>query len=259
FNSDASLLEGNRISDGGSARPEFTTVGTVEGYSPLDQYLMGFIPPEQVEPGYPFGMYLVTGVPPFFNTRLPQVGVVFDGLRRDVHIGELIQAEGRRTPDSTVSQRNFRFAIVLITAANTSAAAAEVAQLETYRIAFESFYQQATGNHAFADTSLRRSVRLSPAPASGVIAGQSAPATISLDSAPGSPLVLNLATQNGVARVPASVTIAAGATSASFTIAGLRAGVEEVSATPSDNRYETAYARVQVAPTAALQIVTVSG
>ena len=82
FNSDASLLEGNRVRDGGAGTsPEFSTVGTVEGYSPLDQYLMGFLPPEQVEPGYPFGMFLVTGVPSFFNTRLPQVGVASEARR----------------------------------------------------------------------------------------------------------------------------------------------------------------------------------
>jgi uncharacterized protein (TIGR03437 family) len=260
FNSDASLLEGNRIRDGGAGTtPEFTTVGTVEGYSRLDQYLMGFIPPEQVEPGYPFGVYLVTGVPSFFGTRLPQVGITFDGSRRDVHIGELIQAEGRRTPDSTVAQRHFRFALVLITAAGTAPAASDLAQLETYRTAFEPFYQQATGNHAFADTSLRRSVQLSAAPATGVIAGRGATVTVSLDTPPAAPLTLTLGTQNGVASVPAAVTIAAGASTASFPISPLRAGVEDLSATPADSRYETAYARIQVSPTAALHIETVSG
>jgi hypothetical protein len=39
FNSEASLLEGNRIRDDGpSALPRFTTTATAEGYAPLDQY-----------------------------------------------------------------------------------------------------------------------------------------------------------------------------------------------------------------------------
>jgi uncharacterized protein (TIGR03437 family) len=231
----------------------------VEAYSPLDQYLMGFIPPDQVEPAYPFGMFLVTGVPSFFGTRLPQAGVTFDGLRRDIHIDELIQAEGRRTPDSTVSQRRYRFAFVLIVPNGSTPSAGEVAQIETYRTAFEPFYQQAAGSHAFADTALRRSVHLSLFPAAGVIVGRTAPATITLDTPPATPLVLNLAAQNGVATPPASVTIAAGSTSASFPIAGVRAGVEELSAIPSDSRYDTAYARVQVSPAAALRLATVSG
>ena len=47
FNSDASLLEGNRIQDNGpAASPRFLTTATVEGFSALDQYLMGFRPPK---------------------------------------------------------------------------------------------------------------------------------------------------------------------------------------------------------------------
>ena len=51
----------------------------------------------------------------------------------------------------------------------------------------------------------------------------------------------------GFAQVPAQVTIAAGATSATFSISGIKAGVEELLATPADSSYETAFARVQVA------------
>ena len=46
FNSDASLMEGNRIQDNGAgASPRFLTTGAVEGYSALDQYLMGLRAP----------------------------------------------------------------------------------------------------------------------------------------------------------------------------------------------------------------------
>jgi uncharacterized protein (TIGR03437 family) len=260
FNSDASLLEGNRIQDGGAGQsPEFTTVGTVEGYSPLDQYLMGFIPPAAVEPGYPFGLYLVTGVPAYFHTLLPQVGVFFNGSRRDVHMDELIQAVGRRTPDDTVSQRHFRWAFVLLVPAGAQPPAAELAQIDTYRTNFEAFYQQATGNHAFADTALRRSLRLSTFPASGVVAGSSATATVAVDTPPTAPLTVALAAPNGIASVPASVTIAAGARSASFKLSALRTGVEDLSATPNDPRYDTAWSRIQVAPTSALQVAVLSG
>jgi uncharacterized protein (TIGR03437 family) len=260
FNSDASLLEGNRIQDGSPASvPEFTTVGTVEGYSRLDQYLMGFLPPDQVEPGYPFGVYLVTGVPASLHTRLPQVGVSFNGTRRDVHMDELIQAEGRRTPDSTVAQRRFRFAIILLVAANTPPPAAELAQLETYRTAFEAFYQQASGNHAFADTALRHSLHISAFPAAGTMTGATTPVTLSVDTPPAAPLTVALAAPNGAASVPTSVTIAAGARSASFNVTGIRAGVEELSATPDDSRYDAAYARIQVSPAAALQLNAIPG
>jgi uncharacterized protein (TIGR03437 family) len=59
--------------------------------------------------------------------------------------------------------------------------------------------------------------------------------------------------------VPAQVTIAAGATSASFTVSGKNAGVEELLATPADSSYETAFARVQVAAPSQLALHAVSG
>jgi uncharacterized protein (TIGR03437 family) len=259
FNSDASLLEGNRIRDNGEGTvSRFTSVGMVEHYSALDQYLMGFIPPEEVEPGYPFGMYLVTGVPVSFNRRLPQSGVNFDGARRDVHIDELIQAEGRRTPDFTVAQRRFRFAFILIVPTGTDASADDLARLESYRTAFESFYQQATANHALADTALRRNLRLSLFPAAGVVAGRTGAASLSVETAPTAPLNIVLHAANGFATLPASVTIPAGATSVGLAITGARAGVEELSAIPVDSRYDTAYARVQVAPASAVRLDLVS-
>jgi hypothetical protein len=79
--------------NGPGVSPRFTTTATVEGYSPLDQYLMGFRTAEEVAP--PF---LVTGPSRSFATRLPQVGVSFDGQRRDITAADIIAAEGRRTP-----------------------------------------------------------------------------------------------------------------------------------------------------------------
>ncbi len=55
FNSEASLLEGNRIEDRGAAvdpDSRFLTTKTVEGFSPLDQYLMGFRAADEVLPTF---------------------------------------------------------------------------------------------------------------------------------------------------------------------------------------------------------------
>ena len=90
FNSEASFLEGNRIQDSGpGTSPRFRTVATVEGYAPLDQYLMGLRAPEEVPP-----TFLVTGTP-FGLPSAPQTGITFNGDRRDVAIDELIAVEGR--------------------------------------------------------------------------------------------------------------------------------------------------------------------
>jgi hypothetical protein len=160
FNSEASLLEGNRIQDNGpSASPRFLTTATVEGYSPLDQYLMGFRSAEEVP-----DTFLVVNPRGDGARGLPRVGVAFEGDRRDIRIDEVIAAEGRRTPDHTMAQRRFRFAFLLITAAGSEPAADQLAQIETYRQRFEQFFESANSGRAFADTSLKRSVAVSTWP-----------------------------------------------------------------------------------------------
>jgi uncharacterized protein (TIGR03437 family) len=242
FNSEASLLEGNRIRDNGEpVSPRFTTTGTVEGYSPLDQYLMGFRAPDEVPP-----TFLVNGAGRAFSQRIGQTGVSFDGQRRDVSVADIIAAEGRRTPDSTVSQRRFRFAFILIVRQGTTPPQASLDQIDTYRRQFESYYGRATLDRATADTALRMSLRLSTFPAAGVIAGRSITATVSIQKPAAAPLSIALKSQTGGTGMGSSVTIPAGATSASFTLAGVRAGVDEISAQPSDSRYDSAVSRIQV-------------
>jgi hypothetical protein len=60
----------------------------VEGYSPLDQYLMGFRAPNDVPP-----TFLVTNPSVLAGSRTPQVGVNFNGERRDVTVEEIIGVE----------------------------------------------------------------------------------------------------------------------------------------------------------------------
>jgi hypothetical protein len=83
-------------------------VATVQGYAALDQYLMGFRAPEEVAPTF---VVLNSGVD---SGRSPQTGIGFNGQRLDVPIENVVQTMGRRTPDSTVAQRRFRFAFVLV-------------------------------------------------------------------------------------------------------------------------------------------------
>jgi uncharacterized protein (TIGR03437 family) len=254
FNSEASLLEGERIRDNGpNVRPRFITTETVEGYAPLDQYLMGFRAPEEVPP-----TYLVVG-PSHLSQQHPARGVAIDGERRDVAIEEIIEAEGRRTPDHTVAQRRFRFAFILVVAKDSQPAAEQLEQVETLRQRFEPFFAQASSNRGFADTALQRSLKLSLYPAAGVIEGGTATASLRLQTPAEAPLTVDLQTLNGNARTPASVTIPAGATEVSFTVDGVREGVEEVAAVARGGEHETAYARVQVSAPFALRLEVVSG
>ena len=255
FNAEASFMEGNQIQDNGvNAEPRFVTTAAVDQYSPLDQYLMGFRAPDEVPP-----TFLVTGSASGLAMQFPQVGVGFDGTRQDIQIADIIQAEGRRTPDSTVAQRHFRMAFVLIVKAGTTPPATEVAQVEGYRSQFEPFYSAATGGRAFLDATLRRELALSVAPAAGVVAGGAGTATLSIQQPAVSPLTVNLATGSGTISVPPSVVIPAGAAAVSFPIQGLAAGVDGLTASTGDESFETAYARVQVLPAAALTLSTISG
>ncbi len=243
FNSEASLLEGNRLRDNGDGT--FTTAGTVEGYSLLDQYLMGLVPQDQVPPTFVvLNSSVSSDAPSWAGT------ISLRGSRRNVGVGEILQVEGRRAPNPTVSQRHFRFAFVLIVAAGTTPSDVELAKLESYRSRFADYYGRYTGNRAFAEATLRRSLQVSLSPAAGILVGKVAAGTVSIQRPAPSPITISLEHPFGAvfATTQDSVVIAAGATTASFQIAGLAAGVDEIVAHASDPQYETAYARIQVLP-----------
>jgi hypothetical protein len=256
FNSEASLVEGERIRDNGAgASPRFLTIGTVEGYSPLDRYLMGFEPASAVPP-----TFVATGAPSYLLAMHPVLGYPFDGARQDVSVDDIIRAEGRRTPDFTVAQHRFRFGFILVVPAGTNPTAAQLAQLETYRTAFVDFFPSVSANIGLADTGLARSMKLSLFPNAGVVAGGTGTATLTVETAPAADMPVRLDTAAGYAVFPPSVTIPAGAKSVAFTFSGVRPGVEEVTAAPPGGTpYEIAFARVQVADASMLRLLAVSG
>ncbi len=243
FNSEASLDEGEQITDRGNG--SFVTAAVTQGYAPLDRYLMGFAPASDVPDTFVV-LNPSANVSPLGH---PQSAVAFTGRRLNISASDVMRAMGRRTPDYTVAQHRFRFGFILLVppgAANSSLTAA-VQQVETYRRQFVASYAKFSANLAVADTTLNRSMRLSLFPAAGVVAGGTATATISVQTPPKTDLVVRFAPTAGFAQVPEQVTIAAGATSATFSISGIKSGVEELLATPADSSYETAFARVQVA------------
>jgi uncharacterized protein (TIGR03437 family) len=255
FNSEASLLEGNRIQDNGpSSSPRFLTVATVEGFSALDQYLMGLRPPDEVP-----DTFLVQNPRATSATGPPRTGVSFDGTRRDIRIGEIIQAEGRRIPDHTVSQRKFRMAFVLITASGTEPTATDIEQLDTLRREFEGFFANATSGRAVVETSLKRGLRVSTFPAAGVIEGSDATGTIAIEKPAETPLTILLRSATGAIQLPPSVTIPVGATQAQFTFRGVRQGTDDLVAEPADPSFETVQGRVQVSAAQGLRLSVASG
>src|SRR5204863_1192664 len=63
FNSEASLNEGEQITDrGATVVPRFLTTAVTQGYAPLDRYLMGLGPASDVPPSF-----LVKGYPNYIS------------------------------------------------------------------------------------------------------------------------------------------------------------------------------------------------
>ncbi len=151
MDSDASVMEGNDIEalGGGS----FRTVAAVRRFSRLDQYAMGLL--------------ASSDVPPFFYVEspinlsqskdkesAPQVGVTFNGTRRDVLIDDVIAIHGQRVPASGESSRVHRQAFIYIVGNGRTADAGQVAKLDRIRRQWEEFFGQATEGRMRAETRL---------------------------------------------------------------------------------------------------------
>ena len=254
FNSDASILEGNRIRDDGpNANPRFTTTATVEGWSALDQYLMGLRAAEDVPP-----TFLVENAS---TAQIdPRVGVGFNGDRREITVDDLIAVDGRRIPDHTVEQRRFRLAMILIVPEGASANPQDLALLERYRDELTSAWPRYSANRGVMEVSLRGSVRLSIEPAAGAIAGANAAIEVSLAQPAAAPVTIAIRQQNGLLDGPSSITIPTGARSGKATFKAVRTGVELVRAEPLDaGAFMSTEARLQINVPSALVLRILAG
>ena len=152
FDSDASVMEGNDIEDLGGG--SFRTVGAVQRYSLLDQYAMGLIPDSAVPP-----FFYVESPTNMSSNRTresaPEVGITFNGTRRDVLIQDIIAIEGPRSPSAAESARVHRQAFVYLVSAGKTPDNGQVAKVDGIRRAWEGFFFQATDRRMQAVTTLR--------------------------------------------------------------------------------------------------------
>jgi hypothetical protein len=152
FDSDASVMEGNDIEDLGGG--SFRTVAAVQRYSLLDQYAMGLVPDSAV----PSFFYVESPTNMSANRTpesAPEVGITFNGTRRDVLIQDVIAVLGARSPSSADSARVHRQAFVYVASAGKTADSGQVSKLDGIRRAWESFFFQATDRRMQAITTLR--------------------------------------------------------------------------------------------------------
>ena len=153
LDSDASLLEGNRIVDRGGGR--FETVEITQGYSALDQYAMGLRAPSEVPP------FFYVDEPDNFQpsrafkfSSTPEVGVSFTGVRRDVRIEDVVAAMGPRLPEAARAPRLLRHAFVLVADETAPATPERIRALARIRTRFEPYYREATGGRGAVDSTL---------------------------------------------------------------------------------------------------------
>jgi hypothetical protein len=153
LDTDASVMEGNDIEDRGGGR--FETVDLARGFSALDQYAMGLRAATDVP-----SFFYVEGADNFRPNRAykfssaPEAGVSFTGVRRPVHIEDVVAAMGPRVPDASRAPRVLRQAYILV--ADRVAPATELRQATVARIRsrFERYYAEATGGRGTALTHL---------------------------------------------------------------------------------------------------------
>ncbi len=152
FDSDASVMEGNDIEDLGGG--SFRTTAAVQRYSALDLYAMGLLPESAVPP-----FFYVDSPTNMSSTRTresaPQVGVTFNGTRRDVLIADVTTLHGRRSPSSNDSSKTHRQAFIYIVSAGRTADTGQIGKLDRIRREWEGFFSQATDRRMQAVTVLR--------------------------------------------------------------------------------------------------------
>lgn len=151
FDSDASVMEGNDIEDLGGG--QFRTVAAVERYSLLDQYAMGLIPPSRVPPF--FYVEGATAVPSRERDSAPDVGVRITGTKREVLIEDVIAVNGARSPSSASAAKVHRQAFVYVVGRGRTAAPSQIDKVDTFRRAWETFFEEATDGRMTAVTELK--------------------------------------------------------------------------------------------------------
>jgi uncharacterized protein (TIGR03437 family) len=147
----SSAAEGNawRENNDGS----FTSVSLVDGYSLLDQYLMGFRSPGEIPQTFVIAPAEGTTAA---RDSTPAPNITIQGTRRPISIEEILRANGVREPSAQVSPKNFRAAFVLLIRQGATANPATVEKLTRYRLAWESYFYQSTDRLASVTTGVSK-------------------------------------------------------------------------------------------------------
>jgi hypothetical protein len=150
MNSSGSHDEGNDIEDLGGG--QFKTGGVSQRFGPLDQYLMGIRPREDVPPFFVIRNPVADGEQS--AERAPESNVVIKGTRKDVTVGDVIAAMGPRSPAPSPSLPAWRVAFLYVTDGDADDGAA-IARVESIRAQFESYFPLSTEGRLSIETRLK--------------------------------------------------------------------------------------------------------
>lgn len=144
--------------DLGGGQFQFTVMYPLQ-VSPLELYLAGFMPPEEVPPMfYVMNPSAYDPAEPAFDPPWRQssycLDAKFSGTRVDFGIDDVIAANGARTPAFGTAPTHYRAAFVLVCKDVLACDAAALAGAEAQRTAFEVQLPSATGGRASVDTTL---------------------------------------------------------------------------------------------------------
>ncbi|MFQ5349802.1 MAG: hypothetical protein ACE5EG_05095, partial [Thermoanaerobaculia bacterium] len=165
LDTDGSVMEGNNIRDNGDGT--FTTTATWQGFSKLDQYLMGFLRPDQVP-----SFFYVTGSE-LDPARAPESFVAITGQRRNVNVNQIIAAEGPRIPNAANSQKVIQVAFVLLGRQGEPPGLDSVRKMNQYRNRLSTYFREHTAGRGRIATwlRLRKNAQVAPAAAEPALAG----------------------------------------------------------------------------------------
>lgn len=151
FNTEGSIQYGGTLTDNGDG--SFTDNFGVRKFGPLDQYLMGIRPKEEVGPMYFVRVgYSLYGSPD--DVGYPGTSRDYEGEKVDFTIDDIIRANGEREPST--SPCHLKIAIILVHPANVPPAQFELDKAESYRIALEKWWTAATDERGSIDTDVNR-------------------------------------------------------------------------------------------------------
>jgi uncharacterized protein (TIGR03437 family) len=245
YNDDASFMLGDRIQDNGAqvnGSHSFQTVANTLQYSALDQYLMGLTPASSV----PDSFMVANPTPTSLTQNTYPYNTTFTGTRVPVTLSQITQANGPRLPPSTMAPKNYNVAIVYILAQGQTLSPGDVnvAKLQNFQAAYDSYWNAATAGLATMHTELVKAARIAPSPVAAGSVTTTVQASINLQTAaPAGGATFQLVSSDPtIVKVPASVTVAAGAPQAAFTMVMGVVGNATVTATSPG--YETTVAAV---------------